>query len=307
MATRFGGVSPAKAYATKVKWLVAGMATIIGVLLFTVIMIVNSSEARKDDVPTAPVDAGQPSVQGPAQADILVANKRIEQGERLEEHMFTFVQMEENKVPIAALRRKDLPSVVGKFAAKLIDPNIPVLVDALSENKPINPLNIPAGYRAVTITVDARTGVEGFAKPNTRVDVLWTFTQDGRQKVASIVRFTKILSVGGVTGTEANKANIAGAHTTVTLLVSEKDAKKIELARTLGTLSLSLVGEQEQGAKDTDPDAISIQDLIGRPATDDSQPEEVASDGVMYTSDPRSGKQMRYILKNGRWQQDRNY
>lgn len=306
MATRFGGVSPAKAYATKVKWLVAGMATIIGVLLFTVIMIVNSSEARKDDVPAAAPE-GQPAVVNPARADILVANKRIEQGERLEEHMFAFVEMDENKVPIAALRRKDLPSVVGKFSARLIDPNIPVLVDALSETKPINPLNIPAGYRAVTITVDARTGVEGFAKPNTRVDVLWTFTQDGRQKVASIVRFTKILSVGGLTGTEANKANINGNQTTVTLLVSEKDAKKIELARTLGALSLSLVGEQEQGAKDSDPDAISIQDLIGRPATEDAQPEEVASDGVMYTADPRSGKQMRYILKNGRWQQDRNY
>lgn len=306
MATRFGGVSPAKAYATKVKWLVAGMATIIGVLLFTVIMIVNSSEARKDDVPTATTESPA-AVTNPARADILVANKRIEQGERLEEHMFAFVEMDENKVPIAALRRKDLPSVVGKFASRLIDPNVPVLVDALSEVKPFNPLNIPAGYRAVTITVDARTGVEGFAKPNTRVDVLWTFTQDGRQKVASIVRFTKILSVGGVTGTEANKANINGNQTTVTLLVSEKDAKKIELARTLGSLSLSLVGEQEQGAKDSDPDAISIQDLIGRPANEDAAPEEVASDGVMYTADPRSGKQMRYILKNGRWQQDRNY
>ena len=306
MATRFGGVSPAKAYATKVKWLVAGMATIIGVLLFTVIMIVNSSEARKDDVPTAVVDSPA-AVANPTRADILVANRRIEQSERLEEHMFAFVEMDENKVPIAALRRKDLPSVVGKFSSRLIDPNVPVLVDALSETKPINPLNIPAGYRAVTITVDARTGVEGFAKPNTRVDVLWTFTQDGRQKVASIVRFTKILSVGGLTGTEANKANINGNQTTVTLLVSEKDAKKIELARTLGSLSLSLVGEQEQGAKDSDPDAISIQDLIGRPANEDSQPEEVASDGVMYTADPRSGKQMRYILKNGRWQQDRNY
>ena len=307
MATRFGA-TPAHTYATKVKWLVGCLISLICLLIIAFVIVAQSNQAAGTGVPTsAAVEPVAPQV-SPG-TEVVVAGNRIEEGSRLEAFMFTTIQMEDNKVPMGVVRKQDLDKVSGQYAARLISPNVPVVLEDITARQPINLLNIPPGYRAVTITVDSRTGVEGFAKPNTRVDVLWTFTQDAKQKVATIVRFTKILSVGGITAADRQAAVQNGNNaTTVTLLVSEKDAKKIELARTLGSLSLSLVGDQEEGSKEADPDAITIADLTNSPTGPQAAPQEVASDGVMYTTDPKTGRQIRYLLtKNKKWTQDRTF
>jgi pilus assembly protein CpaB len=308
MATRFGA-TPAHTYATKVKWLVGCLVSLIALLIVAFVIVAQSGQAVGTAMQAQPAAEPAPPPVSPG-VEVVVAKNRIEEGARLDHYMFDSVQMEESRVPMGVIRKQDLEKVAGKYAAKLIAPNVPLVLEDVSENRPINLLNIPPGYRAVTITVDARSGVEGFAKPNSRVDVLWTFTQEGKQKVATIVRFTKVLSVGGVTAAEQNKAQVGGDRaTTVTLLVSEKDAKKIELARTLGSLSLSLVGDQEEGSKDSDPDAITISDLTNSGLETPNQPQEVSSDGVMYTTDPKTGRQIRYILNKSsrKWMIDRTF
>jgi len=306
MATRFGA-TPAHTYATKVKWLVGCLVCLIALLIIAFVIVAQSNQAVGTAVQNTPApDPVAPVLSG---VEVAVAQSRVEEGTRLEPFMFNFVRLDDSKVPMGAIRRQDLERVSGKFASRLISPNVPVVLEDVTDTPPINLLNIPPGYRAVTITVDSRSGVEGFAKPNTRVDVLWTFTQDSKQKVATIVRFTKILSVAGVTSAD-RQANVQnqGGTTTVTLLVTEKDAKKIELARTLGTLSLSLVGDQEEASKEADPDAITIADLTNSGVETTQAQEEVSTDGVMYTTDPKTGRQIRYILnKNRKWIQDRTF
>ena len=306
MGSRFGA-TPAHTYATKVKWLVGCLVCLIALLIIAFVIVAQSNPAAGTGTQTAaPVEPVQPSSSG---IEVAMAQSRVEEGTRLEPFMFTFVAMEDSRIPMGAIRKQDVGQVSGKFAARLIAPNVPLVMEDVTDRPPINLLNIPPGYRAVTITVDSRSGVEGFAKPNTRVDVLWTFTQDGKQKVATIVRFTKILSVAGVTSAD-QQANVQAQQgmTTVTLLVSEKDAKKIELARTLGALSLSLVGDQEESSKENDPDAITIADLTNSGVDAGKPQEDVSSDGVMYTTDPKTGRQIRYVLsKNRKWTQDRTF
>jgi len=306
MGSRFGA-TPAHTYATKVKWLVGCLVCLIALLIFAFVIVAQSNPAAGTGVQNpAPVAPVQPVSTG---IEVAVAQSRVEEGTRLEPFMFTFVPMEDSRIPMGAIRKQDVGQVSGKFAARLISPNVPLVLEDVTDRPPINLLNIPPGYRAVTIQVDSRSGVEGFAKPNTRVDVLWTFTQDGKQKVATIVRFTKILSVAGVTSAD-QQANVQSQKglTTVTLLVSEKDAKKIELARTLGALSLSLVGDQEESSKENDPDAITIADLTNSGVDAGKPQEDVSSDGVMYTTDPKTGRQIRYVLsKNRKWTQDRTF
>ncbi|MCB0322640.1 MAG: Flp pilus assembly protein CpaB [Bdellovibrionales bacterium] len=307
MATRFGAVSPAHTYATKVRWVVGCLVSVILVLAIAIVIIAQNTDASIDQ-------SQQPAaVPNPAAAsqgtlaptiDVLVAASRIEEGARLEPHMFNAVPMDADKTPMAVVRAADRDTIVAKFAGRMINANMPIVRDDVVDSPPLTSFHIPPGYRASTITVDARSGVEGFAKPNSRVDVLWTYAQDGRKKVATISRFVKVLSVSGITKSE-NERTAINKETTVTLLVTEKDAKKIELARTLGQLSLSLVGDQETVNRSNEPDAITIQDLVGRPAQE--EPTEVANDGVMYTSDPRSGRQLRYVLRNGRWALDRSF
>lgn len=301
MATRFGAVSPRDTYKTKVIWAGAAMVSILAILAVVMVLMWQTSEDPNSAGASTPTAV---DTTGPASVQVAFARVRIEEGSRLEPHMFEQSPMDAEKTPIAVVRWQDLNAVVGMYAKRRINPNMPLVQDDISREAPLSSITIPPGYRAITIRVDTRSGVEGFAKPGSRVDVLWSYKQDNEQKVATIVRFVKVLSVGGATVANQENSQIK-KDTTVTLLTSEKDAKKIELARTLGKISLSLVGEQEQGATTGDPDAITLNDLIGRPAMDDGNDE--ANDGEMFTVDPRTGRQIRYVLRNKKWVRDSGF
>ena len=315
MASRFGGVSPAQTYATKVRWLVGCLVSIIIVLAAAFIIVAQNSGPAKDGQAVATEQASTQPVL-PGKSEVLVALSRIEEGTPLKPELFSAILMDESQIPMGALRKQDLPKVQEKFAGRLINPSVPVVIEDVTDKRGFSALNIPAGYRAVTIVVDRRSGVEGFARPDSRVDVLWAFVRDGKQQVATIVRTVKVLSVAGMTA--AAKENGAAApadqagQTTVTLLATEIDAKKIELARNTGTVSLSLVGDIENVANSNEPKAVTVNDLLNEQEakpTGPSAPAEPAADGVMYSTDPKTGKQVRYILQPGthKWVQDKGF
>lgn len=309
MASRFGASSASQAYENKVRLLVVCLVVLILVLAGAIFLVAQGGE-NAETQPSAEVSqeiASSSSSILPS-VSILMAATRIEEGTRIESFMFNPVNMDTDKVAANAVRAEDLRNIIGKFAVRLINANMPLLSEDLSEVRPLSSFNIPPGYRAVTIMVDARSGVEGFARPNSRVDVLWTYTENGQQRVATISRFVKVLAVAGETQGGAQRANVnQNQNTTVTLLVTEKDARKIELARTLGTLSLSLVGDSEVNNPSADPDAVTIEDLVGRQAVANNQPQEEKNDGVMYTTDPQTGRQLRYVLRKGQWSLDRSF
>ena len=306
MATRFGAASPTHTYQAKMRWMVGGLVAAIVILVITLIFVVKNPGTPPPDTQAAPA-VDRPAVVQPVASTnipILFASQRIEEGTRLESYMFVRQELPADRLPEGSIKATEEPEILGRFAKQMITANLPILRDYISEVKPISVLSIPPGYRAVTITVDSRSGVEGFAKPNSRVDILWTYTNRGGQRaVATIVRFVKILSVGGVTDSQG-KVAVSANQTTVTLLVSEKDAKKVELARNLGSLSLTLVGDTEpqivQG--ETGVDSVDMSSLIAEQPTEVK--EEEPSPGVMYMTDPKTGKQVRYVLKKGRWKRE---
>lgn len=305
MATRFGAASPAHTYAARVRWLVGGLVAVILVLVVTLVFV----SQQGSDTDSASTDSNAVAMPQPASnsVDILIANQRIEASTSLMPFMFSDQPVHQDRIPEGAVLARDRETVVGKYSKNLINANLPLIREDISDVKPISAVtgSIPPGFRAVTITVDARSGVEGWAQPNTRVDVLWTYVDDGgRKKVATIVHFSKILSVGGATGADGRAPTGAAEGTTITLLVSEMDAKKIELARSTGILSLSLVGERETGKVVANPEPIDVSSLLPRAA--DTAPQEDPNDGVMYTTAP-DGKQVKYILVKGRWKRDSNF
>ena len=307
MATRFGAASPAHTYAARVRWLVGGLVAVILVLVVTLVFV--SQQGGESAENAAPDSGAAVAMPQPAAntVDILIANQRIEAGTSLMTYMFTNQPVHQDRIPDGAVLARDAQTVVGKFSKNLINANLPLIREDISDIRPISAVTgaIPPGFRAVTIKVDARSGVEGWAQPNTRVDVLWTYVDEGgRKKVATIVHFSKILSVGGATGAEGAAPKNAADGTTVTLLVSELDAKKIELARSTGVLSLSLVGEKETGKVAANPEPIDVSTLL--PRTAEAAPQEDPNDGVMYTTSP-DGKQVKYILVKGRWKRDSNF
>ena len=236
---------------------------------------------------------------------IFIARQRIEEGALLTEQLFLEETRKPMDVPRDAVTSDQRANVFnGKYAKVLINPNSPLINDYITATPPISELQIPSGFRAITITVDARRGVEGWAKPGSRVDILWTYTDtDGSKKVATIVRFVKVLSVAGQQGMapDQNRANVGG-DTTITLLVEEYDAKRIELARTLGELSLTLAGGIETAKQSSEDKPVTADDVLGRTANAEKIKEETPPDGRMYMKDPATGDMVLYELRKNRWQ-----
>lgn len=148
------------------------------------------------------------------------------------------------------------------YARSAISKDSPVHQDFITSIRPTNLItaNIPEGYRAVTIRVDATSSVEGWARAGANVDVVWASTIRGRQGVTVIVQNAKVLSAERQveTGTQPGTP----VPSTVTLLVTADDAAKIQLATTTGSLSLSLRGDDDTGKGSTGR-SITVDDLLG--------------------------------------------
>ncbi|HEV2569227.1 Flp pilus assembly protein CpaB [Sphingomonas sp.] len=103
------------------------------------------------------------------------------------------------------------------------------------------------GMRAVTVPVDAKSGVAGFVFPGDRIDLVLTQTIEGRdggpalKAAETFVRNIRVLATDQRTEaqTKDGKTEVT-TFSTVTLEATPRISEKIALAQALGQLSLSL-------------------------------------------------------------------
>ncbi|EDL48722.1 Flp pilus assembly protein CpaB [Erythrobacter sp. SD-21] len=130
------------------------------------------------------------------------------------------------------------------------------------------------GMRAITVPVDAKSGVAGFVFPGDRVDMVLTQAVSGEGQALkaseTILRNLRVLATDqSTTQTTVDGKTQVRAFRTVTLEVTPTIAEKVAVAQTLGTLSLALrpladsQGELER--------AIASGDLV---IPEDATPEE---------------------------------
>lgn len=303
MATRFGAASPARTYFAKVRWLVGGMLSLIAMLTCALIIIA----WPKEESPDPPSATDQVAIASPVrEIQVLIATQRVETGEELKPYMFTVSSVLEDQVGPRTVYAKDKDAVWDKYAQHMINAGQPLLFDDISDFKPLHLIEIPPGYRLTTIRADARQLVDGYATPNSRVDLLWTYKDRGQKRISTLIPAAKIASVKGLVNVQGRVQINSSEKPTVTLLVTEKDAKRIELARSDGTLSLSLLGRGEVPTSDRNVDTLTLAQL----KNPNPLPEEIAEtiyNGVMYTTDPY-GNPVRYVLdERGRWKRDTNF
>lgn len=115
---------------------------------------------------------------------------------------------------------------------------------------------ITKGKRAISVRVNEVIGVAGFALPGSYVDVLVSGKDQAQQAFSKmVISRTKVLAVAQDTTADPNKPKVTNA---VTLELTPAEAERLDLARSIGTLSLILRNEADQtpwtssGARITD-------------------------------------------------------
>ncbi|MBU6267469.1 MAG: Flp pilus assembly protein CpaB [Sphingomonadales bacterium] len=104
------------------------------------------------------------------------------------------------------------------------------------------------GMRAISIPVSDMTGVSGFIFPGDHVDLMLTQSvkgagggDEGLKATETILRNVRILATDQATESETvNGKTVVKKNNNVTLEVTPRIAEKIQVAQTLGTLSLAL-------------------------------------------------------------------
>jgi len=165
----------------------------------------------------------------------------------------------------------------------------PTLSVAITENEPIlaqrllnsfdNGLagHLNSGMRGMTIRVNEASSVGGFAQPEDRVDILMTQTERLSEVAGGLPRaYTKTLIKNVrvlAADQQTQRRQQAQPPKTVTLEVSEEDAKKLTLAGAIAQLSLTLSKGESSQVKDRPIDSREIAAL-------DEQTHEPASAGL---------------------------
>jgi pilus assembly protein CpaB len=132
------------------------------------------------------------------------------------------------------------------------------------------------GMRAVTVPINDASGVAGLIPPRAHVDVLFTRPGSASEAVTStILEDVIVLAMGRVTEVSSTPPPAAGSAAqaaaaarpsaqSATLLVTPEQARRIELAKNLGKISLSLrnpldtAATPENQATATTPEEIGI-------------------------------------------------
>lgn len=211
-------------------------------------------------VPPAPVAAAADT------RKVVVAANALKFGDKLTAADLRLVDFPPASVPAGAFATIDELVVPGepRVALTTIEPGDLVLGNKVSGKGGKASLSsvIAPTMRAITIRVDDVSGTAGFITPSDRVDVMLTRVDTNKvPRTDVLLQDVKVLAIDQEANEHKDKPTVAKA---VTLELSPENAQKVALARTLGTLSLSLRNLQTMTAVPTR--SISAADLYGTPA-----------------------------------------
>jgi pilus assembly protein CpaB len=193
--------------------------------------------------------------QGGEKGSIAVANADIELGGRITPEMVRMTEWPEGSKPAGAF--DDPAKLTGRVVLVAMQRGEPLTEGRLAPIGTKGGLSavVPEGKRAMTVRVNDVVGVAGFALPGTYVDVMVNTQDEGSQRgdrdhsISKIVlERILVLAVAQEADRDATKPKVVNA---VTLEVTPKDAEMLDLARSVGTLSLVLRNQ-------TDPKSLAL-------------------------------------------------
>jgi pilus assembly protein CpaB len=183
--------------------------------------------------------------QGPETVKVLVAKQALGYGTTIKTGNLQWVEWPKSVVPPGAFTSvEDLLGEKGdqkRIVLRSIEPGEPILEARITKfgESPRMSMNLGDGKRAVSIRIDAVSGVSGFVAAGDRVDILLTRTQQEQLTSSVIIQGVTVIAVDQRQNSEGSSPRLGQ---TVTVEVDTVEAQKLALAQQVGRLSLTLRG-----------------------------------------------------------------
>lgn len=182
---------------------------------------------------------------GPAleTAPIYVALHNINLGDPIDETMVELMEWPKDRIPPGAITQWE--DLEGRRPRTNIIQGEPVLdAKLLAQGEHSDPIaQIPTGYRLSTISVNAEKSAAGLLSPGDRVDVQLFVNRNDRANIDMpttkvILQNIRVYAVEQAVQRSADGGEARTIPKTVSLVVTPRQASKIDLAQNLGKLSL---------------------------------------------------------------------
>jgi pilus assembly protein CpaB len=203
---------------------------------------------------------------------IAVAAADVELGAKLAPEMMKLVAWPSGSVPPGAFT--ELESLRGRVVRSSVARGEPVIEAKLAPAGTKGGLSavVAEGKRAMTVRVNDVVGVAGFALPGNYVDIMVNTQDEGSRRGDQDKAISKIvlerilvLAVAQEAGRDETKPKVVNA---VTLEVTPEQAENLDLARSVGTLSLVLRNQ-------VDPKAVATEGATKASLLNDGTPRVV--------------------------------
>jgi pilus assembly protein CpaB len=180
---------------------------------------------------------------------VVVAAVDVQLGNRLNAQMLQTVDWPSGAMPPGAFT--DPKTVEERVLRTAVLRGEPILEGKLAPVGTTGGLSavIAEGKRAMTVRVNDVVGVAGFALPGNHVDVVVNAQQtaakgdEPRQISKTVLEHVLVLAVAQEASRDETKPKVVNA---VTLELSLEDAERLDLARSVGTLSLVLRNQMDK-------------------------------------------------------------
>jgi len=152
-----------------------------------------------------------------------------------------------------------IEDVVGRVALVSLPKGQVIQANQIADPSPSLGLAhvVPEHMRAITVGLDAVSGVAGFLKPGNHVDVLATITQDDATVTLTVLQDVELLALGQESQpTPEDRPKASGkparveSQPTATLAVTPEQAQRLVLAESKGKLRLALRSIEDHAALD---------------------------------------------------------
>lgn len=219
-----------------------------------------------------------------AATKVVVAAADIQLGSRLNSQMLKTVDWPSGSIPPGATTKAEpLEDRVVKTSVLRGEPILEAKLAPIGTKGGLSAV-IPEGKRAMTVRVNDVIGVAGFALPGNYVDIVVNTQIEGngrgdRQISKIVLEHILVLAVAQEASRDETKPRVVNA---VTLEVTPEQAEKLDLARSVGTLSLVLRNQ-------VDTEGVETRGIM--------KPQLLAGDNVQPAPEKKPVKRIRRIVR----------
>jgi pilus assembly protein CpaB len=236
---------------------------------------------------------------GPPETDVLLASKDMPAMSVIESTDVTVQKVAKAKLPVGYLSSP--AEGIGKILAMRVVEGQVLAESCFIENGAAARVaaSLPAGMRAVSVSLSNDSITGGLLYPGCVVDVLASFklpsSERGQAISTTLLREVQVLAVRGASVVsekeiEQDKSRSPSNYgrVTVTLMVDPKQAEALQLATENGMISLALRNPLDKGPVDTEATVLS-QGRLAQLGSAMTTAVMAGSEGVGTSAPPTSG------------------